>query len=174
MKKISRLFVFALFLFAAYSTTAQVRYDKGNVLVNAGLGFGYFYAGGVPITASAEFFINDAISIGPYLGFTSYNYRWTGYRYKYTFIDIGARGAYHFGKHIPLNTDKLDLYGGVILGYTVSSYSGDGQGFSNPYGSTVRAGIVAGTRWYFTDKVAINGEVGYGLAPLLVGLTFKL
>lgn len=155
-------------------SAAQMLYDKGDVLLNVGLGFGNFFAGGVPVTASVEFAITDAISIGPYLGFTSYRYNYVGDRWSSTFIDFGGRGSYHFGKHINMNTDKLDLYGAALLGYTVSSYSGDDTIYGNPYPSAVRFGVVGGARWYFTDMFSVNGEVGYGLAPLMLGISFKL
>lgn len=172
MKKLMKCFGFLLFLLVASPAFSQVVYDKADKLVNVGLGFGNYFAGGVPITASFEYFVNDAISVGPYIGFTSYNYAYSTYKYNYTFIDFGARGAYHFSKHIDMNTDKLDLYGALILGFTASSYSGGSVGY-NPYGSRVRAGATAGARWYFTDGFSVNGEVGYGLAPLLLGVTFK-
>jgi hypothetical protein len=174
MKKI---YVFAIacvfFLGMQFNTYGQAAIDKGNVLLNLGLGVGYYYAGGVPLVISAEFAINDAITIGPYLGYTSYRYRFSS-GYRYTFVDIGVRGAYHFSKHINLNTDKLDLYGGALLGYVASSYTGDNFGYRDPYGATVRFGVFGGARWYFAEKVAVNGEVGYGVAAMLVGITFKL
>lgn len=177
MKKVLvSFFVFAMFLMAD-EAKAQVKYNKGDVLLNFGVGAGYYYAGGTPLVASAEFAINDAVSIGPYLGFTSYGYRSGGYRWNYTFFDIGARGSYHFSKHLNLNTDKLDLYGGAMLGFVASSYSDNtGAGtFSDPYGSTLRVGILGGARWYFSDKFGVNGEVqGGGISPLLLGITFKL
>ena len=177
MKKVFTTLCFSVLFFAGRNASAQAEIDKGNVLINAGIGLGYYYAGGVPLIFSAEWAINDAISIGPYLGYTSYTYKW-GYagfngRYKYTFIDIGVRGSYHFTKHLNLNTDKLDLYGGVFLGYVASSYSGDGD-FDDNYPGTVRAGLFGGARYYFTDAFAVNGELGYGIAPLTIGVTFKL
>lgn len=171
-KMLKSLFVGLILTAAAYPAVAQVQYNRGDALVSVGLGFGNYFGGGVPITANAEFFLNDAISIGPYIGFTSYKHRYPGPDYTYTFFDFGARGSYHFSKHINLNTDKLDLYGGVMLGYTASSYK-DGANDYDPYPSAARAGAFAGARWYFTDAFAVNGEVGYGLAPLVLGVTFK-
>jgi hypothetical protein len=175
MKKVIVILSFCALILSSRHAFAQYEYDKGDVLINAGLGFGYFYASGVPVTASVEFAITDAISVGPYLGFTGYRYNFLGYKYNYTFIDIGARGSYHFSKHIDMNTDKLDLYGAVLLGYTISSFSGDdAPGYSDNYPSIVKFGLAAGARWYFTDRFAVNGEVGYGIAPLMLGVTFKL
>jgi hypothetical protein len=97
-------------------------------------------------------------------------------------VDFGVRGAYHFSKHLNLKTDKLDLYGGVFLGYlfanskVLEAPSGYYAGYYNnySYGSTVRLGLFGGARYYFTDKVAAFGELGYGIAPLSIGVTFKL
>lgn len=175
MKKVFTVLCFSMVFFAAQNVSAQAEIDKGNVLLNAGLGFGRFFGGGVPVMLSAEFAINDAISVGPYFGFTSWKY--SSY-WSYTFIDFGAKGAYHFSKHLNLNTDKLDLYGAAILGYTVSSYKYDGPGgfgrYNDNYGDGVRFGIIGGARWYFSERFAVNGEVGYGLAPLHLGITYKL
>ncbi|HLT73991.1 MAG TPA: hypothetical protein VKZ68_02865 [Ohtaekwangia sp.] len=175
MKKVLTVLCFSVILFAAQNVSAQAEIDKGNVLLNGGFGFGYYYAGGVPILFSADFAINDAITIGPYLGFTSWRRNYFGYRWSYTFIDFGARGAYHFSKHIDNLTPKLDLYGGVMLGYRVASYSYSGAlDLDNDYPSAVTAGLFGGARYYFTDRFAAYGELGYGVAPLMLGVTFKL
>jgi hypothetical protein len=174
MKKVFAIFCFSLMLVTAREASAQAELDKGNLLLNAGLGFGRFYGGGVPVAFSAEWAINDAITIGPYFGITTWKY--ASY-YSYTFIDFGGKGAYHFNKHLNLSTDKLDLYGAVMLGYTVSSYNYDGPGniyYDDDYNSGLSAGLVGGARWYFSDKFSVNGEVGYGLAPLYLGISFKL
>jgi hypothetical protein len=176
MKKVFTIFCFSLMLMTAREASAQAEIDKGNVLLNGGFGFGYYYAGGVPILFSAEFALNDAISIGPYLGFTTWRQSYFGYKYSYTFIDFGARGSYHLNKHLNLNTDKLDLYGGVMLGYRVSSYNYDGPGvdYDDSYPSSVTGGLFAGARWYFTDRFSANAELGYGVAPLYLGISFKI
>ncbi len=176
MKKVFTIFCFSLLLMSAREASAQAEIDKGDLLLNAGLGFGYLYAGGVPISVSAEWAINDAISIGPYAGITTWKNRAWGYRWSYTFFDFGARGSYHFSKHLNLSTDKLDLYGTVLLGYRVASYNEpDGWAGDNDYtSSSVTGGLAAGARWYFSDKFAANAEVGYGLAPIYIGVTFKL
>jgi hypothetical protein len=176
MKKVLTIFCFSLMFLGTKEASAQAELDKGNLLLNAGLGFGYYYAGGVPILFSAEWAINDAITIGPYLGFTTWRNNYFGYKWSYTFIDLGVRGAYHFSKHLDLSTDKLDLYGGVMLGYRITSVK-EPDGFGgdyDAYGSAVTAGLFGGARWYFTNGFAVNGELGYGVAPLLLGVTFKL
>jgi hypothetical protein len=169
------LFVIAI-VFSATFASGQARYDKGDVLLNAGIGLGYYYAGGVPLQLSGEFAVNDVISVGPYFGYTSYTYNWGfgGGRWRYTFLDLGVRGSYHFSELFEIRNEKIDVYGGAFLGYLISSYSGDDFGTSNPYGGGLRLGIHVGARYFFSEKVAGYGELGYGIAPLSLGLTFKL
>lgn len=178
MKKQLKSLIIALVMMAAAAPAiAQVQYDRGDKLFSLGLGIGgyhdgyysynnYYYGGthyGVPLTASLEFFVNDAISIGPYAGFT--------FRSRSFAFDGGARGSYHFSKHIPLGTDKLDLYGAVLLGVSNIWYDGnDGDTYSD---FAPRFGLTAGARWYFTNSFAANAEVGYGLTSVLAGISFK-
>lgn len=171
MKKIILLAVFATTI--SFSSVAQANYDKGNFILNAGIGLGYYFAGGIPLQLNGEYFFTDKLSIGPYLGVTSYRYRYFGDGYTFTFIDFGARGSYHFSELFGITNDKVDVYGGAFLGFLASSYNGPGDLDNDPYGSTVRAGIHAGARYYFSPKVAGYGELGWGLAPLSLGLTFK-
>ena len=178
MKRINAFFIGSLIcLFAGLnSANAQVEYQKGDVLLNFGIGSSYYYAGGLPVVASAEFALNDAISIGPYIAYTSWGYKTFGYSWNYTFIDIGGRGSYHFSKHLNLNTDKLDLYGGAMLGFVISSYNDNNSTtYVDAYGNTIKGGIFGGARWYFTPKFSANAEVGIaGISPAMIGITFKL
>lgn len=85
------------------------------------------------------------------------------------------RGSYHFNEIFEITNEQLDVYGGVFLGYTASSYSGNDNFVRNdPYSGRVAGGIHIGARYYFTEKVAGFAELGYGLAPLAIGATFKL
>lgn len=165
---------------SATFASGQARYAKGDVLLNAGIGLGYYFAGGVPLLLSGEFAVNDVISVGPYLGYTSYSYNYgffgNQYRYKYSFFDLGVRGSYHFSELFEIRDERIDVYGGAFLGFVISSYSGDdfGGDYSDPYAGGLRLGIHAGARYFFSEKVAGYGELGYGIAPLSLGLTFKL
>lgn len=170
MKKILLLVVFSTIL----SIQSQAQYDKGDFLLNAGIGLGYYYAGGVPLLVSGEWLVTDKISVGPYLGYTTWNYGYFTNDYRYTFIDIGGRGSYHFSELFGITNEKVDVYGGVFLGFVVSSFSGDNvPGYVDGYGGGFRTGLHAGARYYFSPKVAGYGELGYGIAPLSIGFTFK-
>jgi hypothetical protein len=172
MKNLSKFLCLVVLVFSASFASAQARYDKGDVLINAGIGLGYYYAGGVPLLLSAEFGVNDVITVGPYLGYTSYNWGF-GSGYRLAFIDFGVRGSYHFSELFEIRNEKVDIYGGAFLGYVVSSYPSELQGY-DPYPGRFRLGIHAGVRYFFTEAVAGYGELGAGIAPLSLGLSFKL
>lgn len=173
MKKTLKFLCVAVMLFSATFASAQARYEKGDKLLNLGIGLGYYYGGGgIPLIASLEFAVNEVITIGPYFGYTSRGYS-GGWRY--TFIDFGVRGSYHFSELFQIDNEQVDIYGGANLGYAISSYSYDGFGGDNDlYPSRVQFGLHAGARYFFSNSVAGYGELGFGLAPLALGFTFKL
>lgn len=178
MKNFFKLLCVIVIVFSANLASAQARYDKGDFLLNAGFGLGYYYAGGVPLLLSGEWAVNDVITVGPYLGYTSYTYKWgffgNNYRYKYTFLDLGVKGSYHFSELFEIRNEKVDVYGGLFLGFLVSSYSGDDFGdYNDPYNGGVRLGLHIGTRYFFSQNVAGYAELGYGIAPLSLGVSFK-
>src|SRR5687768_5725631 len=111
MKKFLLLAVLAMTI--SFSSMAQ--YDKGEFILNAGIGLGYYYAGGTTLQVNGEYFFTDKLSIGPYLGYTNYSYRFAGAGWDYNFIDLGVRGSYHFSELFGINNENLDIYGGAFL-----------------------------------------------------------
>lgn len=155
------------------------QYKTGDVILNPGVGLGYWYGGGGYAGFAAGFSINaefscilDDIAIGPYLAITRRSYDY-GTNYNFTFIDFGARGTYHFGTLLKVNTDQFDPYAGVFLGFVAVNDDYDGNTYSS-YGGRLQGGIYGGARYYFTDKFGVFGEVGVGLYPIFLGVTFKL
>lgn len=157
------------------------QFKKGDIILNPGVGLGYWYGGGgyagfaAGLSVNAEFScILDEIAIGPYLAVTRRSYDYVGDNYNYTFIDFGARGSYHFAELLKVNNEKFDPYAGVFLGFVATSDNYDGNNNYSSYGGRLQGGVYAGARWFFTDKFGAFGEVGVGLFPVFVGLTFKL
>lgn len=93
-------------------------------------------------------------------------------------IPIGALANFHFYQLIAdktgadIHSDKLDIYAGVSIG--------SGVAFMNPGRSgdfiapLAYGGPHVGIRYYFTDKIAVNGEFGYGKTFANAGIVFKL
>lgn len=176
MKKIiASLVVVSAMVLAGNKSFAQA-FEKGDKLVNVGINLGGTYGGGgVGVGGSFETGIHDFISVGAQADFVSWNYGWTGYNWKYNFLNIGGRGSYHFGKHF-LDVDKLDLYAGLALGYRIASYkdpSGWSGSYTSSYGSGVFLGGYGGARYYFKPSLGAFAEVGYNASPLKAGITFK-
>ncbi|MGA0555909.1 hypothetical protein ACO2Q8_04595 [Larkinella sp. VNQ87] len=174
MKKIfSSLLVMSL-LFVGTKSFAQ--YQKGDKLLNAGIGLSSYYGGGLPIGASFEVGVTDEISVGAQIDFYTWGYNFGGYKWRYTFVPVAVRGSYHVNELLNLNNDKLDLYGGLALGYYISSYR-DNSGYSgfydNAYGNQVLFGLHIGGRYYFKPNLGGFAEVGYGVSALKLGVAFK-
>lgn len=156
------------------TTNSLAQYEKGDKLLNLGIGLNSYYFGGIPLAASLEIGITDDISVGPAIGYQSKNYGSGSYNSKWTSVYIGGRGSYHLNKIINLNEEKLDLYAGAQLGYQTFKWKDDYVGV-NPYNNgDLRFGIYGGGRYYFQNNIAILGELGFGgYSNANIGVTFK-
>ena len=98
----------------------------------------------------------------------------SSYGYKYSYLMIGARGAFHYQF-----VEKLDTYTGLMLGYNVvgSKFFGDDTGSYTPEASST-SGIgysaFVGARYHFSDKFAAFAEIGYGISALELGISIRL
>lgn len=166
MKKLlSSLFIVTLLAFSAQSAIAQ--YQKGDKLLNAGIGVGTYGAGGLGLGGSFEYGIHDAISVGALAGYSGRsNYLGSGVRWSV--LTIGARGSYHFNELLNLDNDQIDLYGGVGLGYRNISFNVDGLGsiFGNAYNGGIIPLAHIGGKYYFQPNLGIYAELGSGFGIL--------
>lgn len=189
MKKLFAFAFFAILTLPALKAQESM-FNLGDKVVNLGIGIGntlysyssYYSRGVPPISISFEQGIKDdildngVIGVGGYLGYSSskYRYTWLGgeWGWNYSYIVVGAMGTFHY----PL-VDNLDTYLGVLLGYniTTSREVGDVPLDNDSYasGGIVYSGFV-GARYYFNDKFAAFGQLGYGIAYLTLGLSINL
>ncbi|HPT12173.1 MAG TPA: hypothetical protein PLP69_06075 [Bacteroidales bacterium] len=172
MKK--NLILTALVLCIAVTAGAQNTFNKGDKVLNLGLGFGNaIYTGShysmviPPLSASFEVGIIDhlfddksSIGVGGYVGIMSAKY----YDSRWTDLIISSKGAFHYQL-----VDKLDTYAGLLLGFRA--------GFDNNSAYTNDSGFLSsefiGARYYFTDNFAGMAEIGYGIAYLNLGVALK-
>lgn len=154
-----RLLLLLGILTLAYIAKAQEdpMFEKGEKLVNIGVGINYY-----PLAAiSADFCVADeilddgSIGIGPYVGFGAGN--------GYSHFSVGARGTFHY----PL-VEKLDTYAGFGLGirYTGSRLYTDYAHFI--------PGFFVGANYPISEKFKIYAEAGSGVAYITAGISFKL
>jgi hypothetical protein len=180
-----------LLLFNLLSITiASAQFEKGDMVANFGIGVGGYYAMGngystkiPPIELSGEYFIMENISVGGFIGGSKseLEVKVPGHNdyetFSYSYFNIGTIGNYHF-----LNQEKLDFYAGARLGYVGLKLKYDEDEFNSDFdidglgarSSGVLAGAHVGGRYFFTDQFAANAELGYGIAILKIGISYKI
>lgn len=164
-------------------------YDKGDLLVNAGLSLGYYgygFSGNrtgvtIPVTIWAEYGLTDQISVGPYVGFARWRYDFQNDNYSWRFLTLGGRGTFHLTELLnewtdgDLNEEKLDLYGSILLGAEIRSYNGPELFFEDETDVVVRLGSVLGARYYLNQRLGLYIEGGRGTFGYLnFGVSVKL
>ena len=183
MKKFLTLCAVVLLVSSLAITGASAQPKNGDNVITAGLGLGYpgLYgtSGMPPIFVSFDHGIVSNFSVGGIVSYSTSSYEFASdYKWSYTYMFVGARGAYHFGpmmKEIPKN---IDLYAGVTLGYHIVSTSFTGKNEALvPYsagGSYMGFGFYGGARYYFTPKFGATAEVGYDIGYLKIGISYAL
>ncbi|MFR9504069.1 MAG: hypothetical protein SNH73_06445 [Rikenellaceae bacterium] len=142
------LLVVAVLGFAA--TASAQTFDVGTQNITATLGFGS--GNTIPLAISYEQGIYDfggdhKLGLGGYIGFVN------------SMIYPAVECNYHF-----VGVNKLDLYGGVRLGYGLSTETNYGDFFNS---------FDIGANYYLNSSWAINAEVGSGLGNLNLGVTHR-
>ncbi len=170
------LALFAVLILASGVAVGQNAYMKGNNLIHGGIGFGLAGIFGdatiPPITVGYEMGFEEKISLGGLVGYSGSTFKGFGWEWKYSYILIGARGAYHFLE----NNKDWDAYGGVLLGYNIVSVSESGAaGFGISAGTSyLLFGLYGGGRYYLNPRLSLYGELGYGAGFVTVGVAYKL
>lgn len=190
MKNAITLFVLLLVATLIPQQSKAQLYEKGDILVNAGIsfgligygGFGSGYSGFVPLSASVEYSINDKFGVGVFSGFVSRKYS-NLYDYRFTGLSFGAKGTFHatgvLNELLDSNMDeeKLDLYASLLLGVKTYNWKYDNEGIDDLYNNSTEPlfGPTIGVRYMFNPKIGAYFETGrgtFGFAEL--GVSFKL
>lgn len=186
MKRLTKNFIViaavVLMAFSQISVKAQT-FENGSLVGNAGLGFGWYgygYGSGVTETPFLSVSlekgfkdipsINSVISLGGLLGYKHGSWEGYGVDGSYNDIIIAARGAIHADI---FKVEKLDTYGGVILGVRMHNEDFPYVTYVDDDFTHLLTGIFVGTRYYFTDKFAVYGELGAGTGYLNLGVSYK-
>jgi hypothetical protein len=158
-------------------------WQQKDMNLSAGIGFGMYGLYGSsslpPIFVSFETGVAEKITLGGIVAYAGSSDDFGYGKWKYTYIVIGARGAYHFLEHNP----KFDAYAGAGLGYDIvsSSVTWNNSGYERLYGGYYSASasyfffdVFLGGRYYISPKFALQGEVGYGVGFARIGISYKL
>jgi hypothetical protein len=182
-----KTFLLLLLPFCVSGLVAKTAYNKADKVAQVGIGIGglggFYGTSSIPvISAGLDFGVHEFVSVGGVVGYTSSKYEGlfgfgnAAYSWKYTYITLGARGSYHF---LQLPNEKLDLYGGLGLGFNIvsSKYTGTAVNqalITGASGSYMFLGFHAGGRYFFSPNFAAYAELGYGLGILNVGIALRL
>ena len=135
---------------------------------------GAFYEKGMPWQAGP-----GTIGLGGYVGYKGLRYKSIRFPYTYdwrwNYTIVGVRGAYHYEF-----VDNLDTYGGLMLAYYAVGFSDRSFGETGyPYlytggsASGFDLSIYLGGRYYFSERFGALLELGYGIAYMNLGITYK-
>jgi len=170
----------ALVAFPSSALAQDNAWHQKDMVISAGIGIGlaglYGTSSLPPIYVGFETGIAEKITLGGNIGYAGSSEDFLDGSWKYSYIPIEVRGAYHFLDHNP----KIDAYGGIGIGYVIVSNS---VTYTNPLiqqfsfsasGSYTFFDIFAGARYYFSPKFGAHVEVGYGLGFARIGVDYKL
>lgn len=175
MKK--NLVIVMMLSLAVSVAAAQPYFAKGTQIVTPQVGLNEY---AIPFGASFEFGVTENIGVSANLMVQMWGDDWVFGSYSSTLITPSIEGAYHFTS---LDVDKLDLYAGLGLGYSVYSWKwkdndlGDIDGLG---GSGFFLSPFAAVRYYFGEKTAAMLKVyfsavgDWGGVGAVVGVSFKL
>lgn len=137
---------------------------------------GYYGIGGLGLLVNVDGAVHPYASVGGYMGFVGYP------RNKSSFgVGFGVRGVFHIYQLISdkantkVDPSKLDFYTTLHLGgilYAGSKNSFEGKGYQ---AGGVKFGWGLGVRYYFTDRIGINSEIGWlEMSVFKLGLAVKI
>jgi hypothetical protein len=186
LMKTRHVFLTILIVLIPLSGISQT-FSPGNKVISAGLGIGSTlysgtgYSGAVPpLFINFEYGLQELgpgiLGLGGYFGISSYkweqSFTGTTYGWRYTNTIIGVRGNYHYNL-----AESLDTYGGLMLGYNIVNAKATGDWPFGITGSATGSGfawsIYIGGRYYFNESIAAMVELGYGIAWLQLGVSYK-
>ncbi len=187
MKKVT----FTLVLMTIAVLSIGQSFEKGTTVVNLGVGLGgnvlSYSSANRQLAYSLSFEKGlwevgkvGVVSLGGYGGKSGYKYTGSYGSYSYTekwnYITIGVRGAFHL---TAIKDEKIDLYGGIMIGHNVLSYKYEDTDpyldySGGTYGGSTTTTQFLGCRYYFNKKTAAFAELGYGVSYLTAGVSVKL
>ncbi|MBL7952534.1 MAG: hypothetical protein JNM62_12540 [Flavobacteriales bacterium] len=177
--------------------TATAQFEVGDKVLGLSVGIGGNYSAGSAYSSQTpalgltyEQGVSDlgpgVLGIGGYVGYkslsaqTDYVFGATRYSYDWTwnYLILGVRGAWHYNDWH--SNDKLDTYGGVMLSYNSVTFKDNTNYPANypkyTYSSASGVGFTGflGARYWFSEQFGAQAELGYGIAVLNLGVSYRL
>lgn len=179
MRKLTLITAIAL---ALSTSVFSQPFEKGTSVAGVGLGLVNSFTPGhkmliPPVLGSYEIGITDLlgigyISVGGQVGIGGSTVSYFNSTYNWFYISLLVRGAYHFDFYNITGAEifkSLDIYAGVAAGPIIVI---EDDPWANNSFSPLDAFV--GARYYFSPDFGAFAEAGVGLAPVCIGLSFKL
>lgn len=163
------LLIIAVFMAGTFAGYSQGSLPKGKSQLNFGVGFSNW---GVPVYLGFDNSISRDFTLGAEISHRSYRENWKDNKYRHAITGVLGNINYHFNH--ALNVPKaVDFYGGLNIGFFAWSSPDNYDGTHN---SGLGLGAQLGGRYYLSNKVSLNLELGGGSAFSggKFGLTIKL
>jgi hypothetical protein len=177
MKQKSILITVLLIVLLVSTISAEEKeFNKGQLFLTPQFAY-YSYAPNIGV--GLEYALTEKVGIGGSLMVASWSSEAGTFKVSQTLIIPAVDVNYHFTK---VAFDKLDLFAGISIGYSIYSYSWDfGEITWDEAGtSSVYFSPVLGIRYYFSKKIALCLKSHYsalgdwsGMGGEL-GVTFRL
>jgi hypothetical protein len=185
MKKFFLLAILAGMAGSTFNLAAQreigISYRNRN-LFGAGMtlvSYRYEYAGSrsigfPPLTAYMEIGMLDNITVGPFAGYSRWNYVNTDlaetWNYTWSFSNAGVRGSLHLTRflnnvfNLDINENRTDWYVTLIAGIEYRQYSTTSTEFVERFDNEFNFlfGPLGGVRYYLGSSLGFYFEAGLG------------
>lgn len=147
MKKIVSIALLAL---SCAIANGQYALKTGKLQANGGFGLSGW---ALPIYVGLEYGYDKNISLGGDLSFSSLN------------TVVSANANYHFVEMLQIDR-VFDVYGGVNIGFFIRNQRLNPESLPPYYNNSVpvNIGVQVGGRYYFKKNLAVNLELGGGIA----------
>ena len=141
-------------------------------------GLGAFWYSGT-LSVQAEFGVHDYVGVGLVTGLGGRAYGRSSFYGGggVLYVPVGVLANFHFFQLIADKKglgigDDLDLYVGLNFGTGLGVNLSKGGG--NSVGGIIFAGPQFGVKYFFTDKIGVYSEFGYGKSIFEAGVSIKL
>jgi len=159
----------AVLCMATMAVVAQGPIGKGQNQLNLGVGLSSW---GIPVYIGFDHGVHKDVTLGGEFSFRSYHDNYYKREYNHSIIGISGNGNYHFNTLLDI-PKSWDLYAGLNIGFYIWNSS---NGYPGSGSSGLGLGAQLGGRYYLSNKVGLNLEVGGGNAFSggKFGVTIKL
>jgi hypothetical protein len=167
-------------LVAVTAPSAAQQFDNGNLYVGPRVWIGNLN-GSAAIGGQIERGFTAPGEVGPGIigggvgvDYYSWSQNLTLGDFNYSVVPFQLFGNYHF---VIEKNRRIDPYLGLAFVYSMVSSSWDGTGIgagASVAGNYTTFAGQGGVRYFMSDRVSLQGQVGFGYGTLGMGATFKL